>query len=94
MISPTGFAASNSDFYCRDIIWLRFKTAELGYSLPAKVASKGKISSLRFYVSANNLFIIYNNLSKYGFGDPEFLAGNGGVYPNMKTLNVGLNLNF
>ncbi len=94
MISPTGFAASNSDFYYRDITWLRFKTAELGYSLPAKVASKGKISSLRLYVSANNLFIIYNNLSKYGFGDPEFLAGNGGVYPNMKTLNVGLNLNF
>ena len=94
LIEPNGFAGSNSDFYYHDITWLRFKTAQLGYSLPAKLISKGKISALRFYVSANNLFIIYNNLSKYGFGDPEFLSGNGGIYPNMKTLSVGLNLTF
>ena len=94
MIEPNGVANSNSDFYYHKITWLRFKTAELGYNLPQNLISKVKLSSLRFYVSADNLFMVYNNLSKYGFGDPEFLSGNGGIYPNMKTVNVGLNLTF
>ena len=45
--------------------------------------------------------MLFNNLKKYGSGDPEFLVdrsgnsvGNGATYPNMKTLNVGLNLTF
>ncbi len=94
MIAPTGVANSNSDFYYHEITWVRFKSVQLGYNLPTNLMSKLKISSLRFYVSGDNLFMVYNNLHKYGFGDPEFLSGNGGVYPNMKTLNVGLNLTF
>jgi len=94
MIEPNGVAGSNSDFYYHKLTFLRFKSAELGYTLPTNLISKVKISSLRFYVSADNLFMIYNNLQKYGFGDPEFLSSNGGVYPNMKTLNIGLNLTF
>jgi hypothetical protein len=38
--------------------------------------------------------MIYNNLKKYGTGDPEFLLGNGGAYPNMKTVSIGANLTF
>jgi len=94
MIEPNGVAGSNSDFYYHKLTFLRFKSAELGYTLPTSLISKVKISSLRFYVSADNLFMIYNSLQKYGFGDPEFLSSNGGVYPNMKTLNIGLNLTF
>ena len=94
MIEPNGVAGSNSDFYYHKLTFLRFKSVELGYTLPKNLISKVKISSLRFYVSADNLFMIYNNLQKYGFGDPEFLSSNGGVYPNMKTLNIGLNLTF
>lgn len=94
MISPNGVAASNSDFYYHKLTFLRFKSVQLGYTLPTDLISKVKLSSLRFYVSADNLFMVYNNLHKYGFGDPEFLSSNGGVYPNMKTVNVGLNLTF
>jgi hypothetical protein len=94
MISPNGVAGSNSDFYYHTLTFLRFKSVELGYTLPTSLISKVKLSSLRFYVSADNLFMVYNNLQKYGFGDPEFLSSNGGVYPNMKTVNVGLNLTF
>jgi len=94
MISPNGVAGSNSDFYYHTLTFLRFKSVELGYTLPTSLISKVKLSSLRFYVSADNLFMVYNNLQKYGFGDPEFLSSNGGVYPNMKTVNIGLNLTF
>ncbi len=93
-IAPNGVAASNSDFFYHDVTWLRMKSLQLGYNLPAKLVTKVGISGLRFYVSGDNLFLLYNNLKKYGNGDPEFLSGNGGTYPNMKTLNAGLNLSF
>jgi hypothetical protein len=94
MIAPNGVANSNSDFYYHEITWLRFKSFQFGYNLPASLISKIKLNGLRFYISGDNLFMIYNNLQKYGFGDPEFLSGNGGIYPNMKTVNLGLNLTF
>jgi len=93
-IAPNGFAGANSDFYYHDVKWLRFKSVELGYTLPKRVLNKFKITALRFYLSGDNLFLIFNNLSKYGNGDPEFLSSNGGTYPNMKTVNAGLNLTF
>lgn len=94
MIGPTGIAAENSDFWYHKATWLRMKSIELGYTMPAKLISKVKISALRFYVSGDNTFMIFNNLKKYGAGDPEFVSQNGGVYPNMRTLSVGLNLTF
>jgi hypothetical protein len=33
-------------------------------------------------------------LEKFGAGDPEFLSGKGGIYPNMRSLGFGLNLTF
>ncbi|MET0299742.1 MAG: SusC/RagA family TonB-linked outer membrane protein, partial [Flavitalea sp.] len=94
MIGPIGLGGSNSDFYYHDAFWLRFKSVQLGYTLPGKILQRVKMSALRVYVSGDNLFMLYNNLEKYGAGDPEFLAGNGGVYPNMRTLSAGINLTF
>jgi hypothetical protein len=93
-IEPNGVAASNSDFYYHSSTWLRLKSLEMGYNLPKNLISRLKISALRFYVSGDNLFMLVNNLKKYGAGDPEFLSGNGGTYPNMRTFNIGLNLTF
>lgn len=96
MISPTGFAAENSDFYYHKATWLRLKTAQLGYTLPRNLLTKFKISALRVYVSGDNLFMILNNLKRYGAGDPETApqTGNGGVYPIMRTVSAGLNITF
>ncbi|MEX2592921.1 MAG: hypothetical protein WD426_09100 [Anditalea sp.] len=93
-IRPTGVAAQNNDFWYRNATWLRFKSVEFGYNLPGEVMSRMGITGLRFYISGENLFMIYNNLEKYGAGDPEFLSGKGGTYPNMRTLGLGLNLTF
>ncbi len=93
-IEPVGIEGANSDFYYHSATWVRLKSLEVGYTLPKNLLSRIKVSALRFYVSGNNLLLLYNNLKKYGAGDPEFLYGNGGGYPNMKTLNVGLNLTF
>jgi TonB-linked SusC/RagA family outer membrane protein len=93
-IGPVGTEGADADFYYHSSTWLRLKSLEMGYTLPKSLVSKLKISALRFYVSGNNLFMLVNNLKKYGAGDPEFLYGNGGGYPNMKILNAGLNLTF
>jgi hypothetical protein len=62
--------------------------------MPRKLITRLNIAALRFYVSSDNTFMIVNSLKKYGAGDPEFLSGNGGVYPMMRTVSVGLNLTF
>lgn len=93
-IEPVGTEGADADFYYHSSTWLRLKSLEIGYTLPKSLVSRLKISSLRFYVSGNNLLMLVNNLKKYGAGDPEFLYGNGGGYPNMKILNAGLNLTF
>ncbi|WP_052273197.1 SusC/RagA family TonB-linked outer membrane protein [Flavihumibacter solisilvae] len=94
MIAPTGVASSDADFYYHNVSWARLKAIELGYSLPKSLVSKVKIANLRVYLSGDNVFMLYNNLKKYGAGDPEFLLGNGGAYPNMRTFSFGVNLTF
>ncbi|MCF2487409.1 TonB-dependent receptor [Dyadobacter sp. CY347] len=94
MISPTGFANSDSDFYYRTATWMRMKNVQLGYTLPKSLLSKVKIAAFRVYVSGDNIFMLFNSLKKYGNGDPEFLSGNGSAYPNMKTMSFGVNLTF
>ena len=94
MIAPNGVAAEDADFYYHKAIWARLKAIELGYSLPRNLLSKVKVSALRIYLSGDNVFMLFNNLKKYGAGDPEFLLGNGAGYPNMKTFSFGANLTF
>ncbi|MBJ6367462.1 SusC/RagA family TonB-linked outer membrane protein [Snuella sedimenti] len=93
-IRPTGTGAQNSDFWYHDSNFVRLKSFELGYTLPQKPLSAVGITNLRLYVSGQNLFMVYNSLKKFGAGDPEFLSGKGAYYPNMRTLNLGLNLTF
>ncbi|GAA3561722.1 TonB-dependent receptor [Snuella lapsa] len=93
-IRATGTGAANNDFWYRTSNWLRFKSIELGYNLPKDVISRVGLTNLRLYFSGENLFMIFNSLEKYGAGDPEFLLGNGGGYPNMKNMTLGLNVTF
>ena len=75
--------------------FLRLKSAELGWTLPAKWTNAIKIKSLRIYLSGTNLFTITNKLLKPY--DPERAENNYmgvGGYPLMRTYSFGLNLNF
>jgi TonB-linked SusC/RagA family outer membrane protein len=83
--------ASNvlSTWFLRDGTFLRLKSVELGYSLPARIASKIYMSNLRVYVSGTNLL----TFSKFKLWDPE-MAGNGLGYPVQKVFNFGIQLSF
>jgi TonB-linked SusC/RagA family outer membrane protein len=94
-IRPTGTAAQDNDFWYQDVSWMRLKSLELGYNLPGSLISKVGIDGLRLYFSGENLFMIFNNLSKYEAGDPQFTgSGKGAQFPNLRSLNFGINLTF
>jgi len=77
--------------------FLRLKTVQLGYSLPAKMLSKYKIKALRVYAAAQNLY----TWTKYSGFDPEVSSMYSAltpsfdysVYPRARTITFGLNLN-
>ena len=78
-----------STWWLRTGSFLRMKQAEMGYTIPDDLASKMQLSSLRFYLSGSNLFL----LSKFNMWDVE-MGGNGLGYPLQRVFNVGLNLTF
>ncbi len=81
--------AQTSTWFMRDGSFLRFKTLEIGYTIPKKITQKIGVGSFRLYLSGNNLAC----WSKFKLWDPE-MAGNGLGYPVQRVYNIGLNLNF
>lgn len=88
----------NSSWYVQDGSFCKIKTMQLGYTFPKKVVEATKVfSSLRLYVSGENLFTI----TKFKYMDPEVPNGsalNMGIenlgYPNPRTFTVGVNVQF
>lgn len=87
-----------SDKTLEDGSYLRLKTVQLGYSIPAKYLKKTFISGFRVYASAQNLF----TLTKYSGYDPEVSIYNSALtpgldylsYPRSRTFTFGLNISF
>jgi TonB-linked SusC/RagA family outer membrane protein len=84
--------SSNSTFWLHSVKYLRARTIEVGYTLPASLVSRIKIKRARFYVNGYNLFSI-DNMKKYNL-DPEVADDNGLQFPQNKVINLGLNLTF
>lgn len=78
-----------STYWLEDAAYLRLKNIQLGYTLPAGVADKFRISNLRVYASAENLITVTDYF--YGY-DPESPVSNGDFYPQVKTFVLGLNI--
>lgn len=80
-------AETNSEFNIQNGAYLRLKTVELGFSVPkSPVMEKLKISKLRFFVNAYNLFTI----TKVKGLDPERPTElYGYMYPLNRTFNFG-----
>lgn len=88
-----------TDWAVEDGSFLRLNTLTLGYTLPQNFVKKYDISSLRFYATATNVFI----LTKYSGLDPEVNTRRQSPltpsvdyspYPRSRQIVFGLNLNF
>ncbi|WP_247235351.1 TonB-dependent receptor [Telluribacter sp. SYSU D00476] len=80
-----------SSFSVVNANYLRLKSLQFGYSIPQKALTPLKISSLRVYVSGQNL-LTFTKLDS-GF-DPESAENAQFGYPNVKIYTAGLNINF
>ena len=83
-----------SDRYLQNAAYMRIKNIQLGYTLPAAIASKIGANRIRFYFSAENL-ATFTKMNK--IFDPEATGGDWGpgkIYPLQRTVSFGLNLNF
>jgi TonB-linked SusC/RagA family outer membrane protein len=78
----------NSTWWMRDGSFLRLKSVEFGYTIPARIASKLKLTKARIYFNGLNLY----TWSPFKLWDPE-IGGNGFSYPIQKVFNIGLNVN-
>lgn len=76
-------------WYMRNGAFLRLKTAELGYTLPASMSGKVGMKTARIYVNGTNLWC----LSAFKLWDVE-MAGDGLGYPIQKVFNLGVNVTF
>jgi len=78
-----------STYWLRDMSFVRLKNAEIGYTIPKRITQKIGSSTVRVYIQGVNLL----TFSKFKLWDPELATGNGGIYPQMRTVCFGLNIN-
>ena len=99
MWSPLMQRFTLTDWAIEDGSFLRLNTLTLGYTLPKSLTNKMRISSLRFYATAYNVFTLTN----YSGSDPESdCIRNTNItpcidysgYPRSRQFVFGLNLNF
>lgn len=110
-VSATPYHQSGivSSEFLEDGSYLRLQTLTLGYTLPQQLTSKARISNLRLYVTAGNLFTITgykgldpevntNTAGTVGFGSsvrnfPMFNMDYG-TYPRARTWTIGASVTF
>ena len=82
-----------SDFFVEDGSYLRFKTLQIGYTLPQTLTRKFFVKSLRLFVQGENLFTI----TGYNGYDPEVGTRSGldgGTYPQARIFTAGVHIKF
>lgn len=86
----------NSTYFIESGSFIRLNNLVLGYTIPTDITKRARISSLRVYATAQNLFTLTN----YSGFTPELPGGplDSGIeattYPTSRTLALGLNVNF
>ena len=76
-----------SEYYIENGSYIKLKTLTLGYTFPQEMVKKARLSNLRLYFQAQNLFTI----TGYQGADPE---GLGYTYPQPRTFTFGLSVGF
>ena len=102
--TKAGYVTNVDTHWIFDGSFIRGRNLLMGYTLPSELVSKIKMSKIRFYVSAQNFFLI----SKYPHGDPEQTPIRGNFdtenvfsqgmiwhgYPRPTTYTAGLQIAF
>jgi TonB-linked SusC/RagA family outer membrane protein len=80
----------NSTFWLADASYLRFKTLEIGYTIPKRILGKTPIERCRLSFLGDNLHV----WDKVKLWDPEQASKNGASYPLTRSYSVVLEMSF
>ena len=81
----------NSDRYLRDASFIRMKSVVFGYSVSRDLLAGTGLKGAKFFVQAENML----TFTKWKGYDPEpAFATSTSVYPNMKIISLGANIDF
>ncbi len=88
-----------SSRFIEDGSYMRVKNVTLGYNFPSEVTGRLRLSSLRLYASAQNLFTLtdYTGLDpevNYRGNDTAVSGTDFFTFPQARTITFGLNLKF
>lgn len=86
--NPNNHQKTTRWLFSRD--YLRLKNVEVGYTVPRNILNKVGFTSTRIFASGNNL-ITWDRMMNW---DPESGSENGNQYPQLRTWNFGLSINF
>ncbi len=84
--------AFSSTYWYRSGDYVRLKSTQIGYSLPASLVKKAGLEKIRIYAEGQNLLTI-SKLTKYNI-DPEQPGVSNGYYPQQRVISLGVNLTF
>lgn len=101
ILPASSFTASTnnariSDFWLRDVRYLRLKNINLSYNIPKKIISRIGLDNTQIYFSTENLFTLTNlGIYRNSF-DPEFDPNTQTTrrYPITRSFTVGLKMIF
>jgi TonB-linked SusC/RagA family outer membrane protein len=77
----------SSDYYIRDVSFVRISTISLGYTFPKSIVQKIRAEHAKVYININNPFVF----TPYPGQDPQAL---GTGYPAVTAFQFGVNLGF
>jgi hypothetical protein len=80
----------NQTHFLQNASYIRLKQFAFGYIIPARITQRAKISKLRVYFNADNLWE-YSKMPE--IFDPE-LAIVVNAYPFIRSYSFGVNINF
>jgi len=85
--------AGSSDKWLTDASWLNFQNITFGYTVPRTFLKKMDISSLRVYVTCDNIAFFSK---RKGFDPSQSLSGSQSLtrYSPMRVVTAGINLKF
>ncbi|MBW8358506.1 MAG: SusC/RagA family TonB-linked outer membrane protein [Weeksellaceae bacterium] len=80
-----------SDRFLKDASFIRLKNVSIGYNIPKRVLDGTFVKSMKVFVQGENLY----TWTKWPGYDPEpNFAYSLSVYPNMKSVSLGTNIEF
>lgn len=89
MPRASSFSPGGNTFFLYDATFVRLKSMELGWTVPEDLISSVGLGTVRFYASGFNL-LTWAKEKKWS--DPEGTTAL--VYPQLRTINLGVNVNF